>query len=106
MQHPVKFGRRARRLTAQLLPARALSLVLVSPVGAWPLSASYGLNPSTEACSLITQQGPLLRFGNAQLRILPSAHDTLHPGSLDGMRHRCRTCGWRGPHLPAAPFRL
>ena len=56
MEHLTTFGQRAMRLAAQLLPALAVSLVFVSTVSAQPLAQADGLDPSTQACSLVTQE--------------------------------------------------
>ena len=63
MQHPARFGQRAIRLAVQLLPALALSLVFVSTAGARPLAQADGLDPSTQACSLVTQEEAGMALG-------------------------------------------
>jgi len=63
MQHPARFGQRAIRLAAQLLPALAVSLVFVSTAGAQPLAQADGLDPSTQACSLVTQEEAGMALG-------------------------------------------
>ncbi len=63
MQHPTRFGQRATRLAAQLVPALALSLVFVSTAGAQPQAQADGLDPSTQACSLVTQQEAGMALG-------------------------------------------
>ena len=63
MQHPARFGQRAIRLAAQLLPALAVSLVFVSTAGAQPLAQADGLDRSTQACSLVTQEEAGMALG-------------------------------------------
>jgi hypothetical protein len=56
MNYISNLGQRANRFTLQLLPAVALSLVLVSPAAAQPLAQTVGPNSGADACSLVTQQ--------------------------------------------------
>jgi hypothetical protein len=63
MQHLTTFGQRAMRVAAQLLPALAVSLVFVSTVSAQPLAQADGLDPSTQACSLVTQEEAGMALG-------------------------------------------
>ncbi|MGI9148046.1 MAG: hypothetical protein ACR2IK_16085 [Chloroflexota bacterium] len=63
MKYLSNLGQRANRLTIPLLRAVALTLILVSPAAAPPLAQAAGLNPSTDACSLVTQQEAGMALG-------------------------------------------